>query len=233
MDSTAKELFTALDIEQYLLDNPDFFVGREHLIDSMSVPHHREGTVSLFELKLGRQREQIQALEKQKNELMTLASRNDRIFRHFMQLEKRILLAKSGEQVISALEKKAQQLELTVVVGVVGHVSSQLQINPQDWSKFKTQNLAERGAYLGRLKRSDRELIFTQGTPVSELGSYAVLSFEHPSLEGFLCFCSEDGGRYQPSQDTLYLSHLAMVVAQQLTNLQWQKVQTLHVQPHS
>ncbi|OBT10205.1 hypothetical protein A9264_04395 [Vibrio sp. UCD-FRSSP16_10] len=232
MDSTAKNISTEVDIEQYLLDNPDFFEGREYLIDSLSVPHQQEGAISLFDLKLKRQREQIQALEDQKNELLAVASRNDSIFRHFMELEKRILVAHSGEQIISALEQKSQQLDLTVVVGVVDHVSSQLCLNEESWSKFKTKNMAQRGAYLGRLKRSDRELIFKQGTPVSELGSYAVLSFEHPNLDGFLCFCSEDGGRFQPSQDTLYLSHLAMVIAHQLYHLEWQKVQTLHAQPH-
>ncbi|GEA51212.1 3',5'-cyclic-nucleotide phosphodiesterase [Vibrio inusitatus NBRC 102082] len=233
MDSTVKVFLTATDVEQFLIDNPDFFEGREYLVDSLSIPHQQEGAVSLFELQLRRQRQQMQTIESEKNELLALVSRNDRIFRHFVELERRSLMANSGEKVISAIEHKAREMNLKVVVGVVGHVHSQLNISKENWSRFKAKNIADRGAYLGRLKRSDRELIFSKGTPVSELGSYAVISFEHPYLEGFLCFCSEDGGRFQPNQDTLYLNHLAMVIAHQLFHLEWQKVQTLHAQSNT
>lgn len=233
MDSTLKERVTAEQVEQFLLDNPSFFLGREALVDQLTIAHQQQGAISLVELQLKRQRDQLQALEAEKSELMSVACHNDRTFRHFMELEKRMLVGHFGEQVVSALELKARDLNLKVVVGVVDHPNTQISISRDNWSRFKTQHMGERGAYLGRLKRSDKELIFGLNSSVFELGSYAVVSFEHPELEGFICFCSEDGGRFQPSQDTLYLSHLAMVTAHQLSSLEWQKVQTLHAQSNA
>ncbi|CAM2880759.1 DUF484 family protein [Vibrio rarus] len=229
MDSTAKEYLSPADIEQFLLDNPDFFVGREHLVDSLTIPHQRQGAVSLFELQRSRLREQVQQLADQKNELMAVTQRNDGVFRQFMALEKRVMRVHNAEQLMSELQHQAAELDLKVVIGVVGHSYAELALKQSNWALFSENNIADKYAYLGRIKRSDRELIFKEGTPVSELGSYAVIPFEHPNIEGFLCFCSEDGSRFQPSQDTLYLNHLAMVIAYQLNQLQWQKVATLHV----
>jgi uncharacterized protein YigA (DUF484 family) len=233
LDSTLKERVTAELVEQFLLDNPTFFLGREALVDQLTIAHQQQGAVSLVELQLKRQRDQLQTLVDEKKDLLSVVSHNDRTFRHFMDLEKRMLVVHSGEQVISSLEHKARELDLKVVVGVVDHPNTQITVSREHWSRFKSQHIGERGAYLGRLKRSAKERLFGLNSSVFELGSYAVISFEHPNLEGFICFCSEDGGRFQPSQDTLYLSHLAMVTAHQLSSLEWQKVQTLHAQSNA
>ncbi|CSI54983.1 3'-5'-cyclic nucleotide phosphodiesterase [Vibrio cholerae] len=39
---------------------------------------------------------------------------------------------------------------------------------------------------------------------------------------GILAFASEDGGHFQPSMDTLFLRHLALVLAHLIETLPWQ-----------
>jgi uncharacterized protein YigA (DUF484 family) len=39
---------------------------------------------------------------------------------------------------------------------------------------------------------------------------------------GLLAFSSEDGGHFQPYMDTLFLRHLALVVAHMAETLPWQ-----------
>lgn len=217
-------------VEEFLRDNPDFFVGREELLDTLTLSHEDKGSVSLVEIKLQRQREQLQAAQGQHKKLLDLMSHNDSTLRHFIQAEQRILFARCGEQVLSLLEHSAEQIDLKACIGIEGHQNSAVTVSTENWQRFKSQHLDDRGVYLGRLKRSDRELLFGDKAASYDLGSFVVISFEHPELEGFLSFYSEDGGHFEPSQGTLYLSHLAMITAHQIRQLPWQTVQTLHAE---
>ncbi len=217
-------------VEEFLRDNPDFFVGREELLDALTLSHEEKGSVSLVEIKLQRQREQLQSAQVEQQKLLNLISHNDRTLRHFIQAEKRMLFAHCGEQVLSVLEYGAEQLKLKAGLGIQDHQNSAVTVSKENWQRFKSQHLGERGVYLGRLKRSDSELLFGDKAANFDLGSFVIISFEHPELEGFLSFYSEDGGHFEPSQDTLYLGHLAMVTAHQIRQLPWQTVQTLHAE---
>ncbi|WP_261817395.1 DUF484 family protein [Vibrio gallicus] len=225
--------FNALLVEEFLVNNPDFFIGREALLDSLSLSHHEKGVISLVELKLQRQREQLKAVESEQEKLIKLLEHNDHTLRCFMEAEKRMLAADCGEQVYCALEACAKRLGLHATLGLQDHAHSAVNIGHQQWQLFQKQYLVDRGVYLGRLKRSDRELILGEKAAEFELGSLVVVPFDHSGVEGFLCFYSDDGGHFEPSQDTLYLSHLATVMAHQLSRLPWLKVQALHAESSS
>lgn len=231
MNQLLEEPITAEAVEQFLQAHPDFFLDRQALVDRLSLPHVHQGAVSLVELQMKRQRERMQALEAEHAALIKVVSRNDKTFRHFMSLEEQILKANSGEQVIAALRHKAEEMGLRVHVGIIGASFAHLPVDTDHWRRFQSQFMTSRRAYLGRLKRSARELLFGDDISAPELGSYAVIAFEHCTLQGFVCFYSDDGGRFEPSQDTLYLSHLVLIIAHQLAHLEWKRVPTLHVQP--
>ena len=67
-------------VVDFLKQHPDFFLRHKALLDELAVPHEQRGAVSLFDLKLERQRERLQQLEQERQELMTNASRNEFIF---------------------------------------------------------------------------------------------------------------------------------------------------------
>ncbi|QAV05956.1 Protein of unknown function DUF484 [Vibrio cholerae] len=54
------------------------------------------------------------------------------------------------------------------------------------------------------------------------MGSYVVLPLQRQAPLGILAFASEDGGHFQPSMDTLFLRHLALVLAHLIETLPWQ-----------
>ena len=68
-------------IADYLKQHPDFFLRHKELLEEIAVPHEQRGTVSLFDVKLERQRERLQQLEDERQELLANATRNEFIFR--------------------------------------------------------------------------------------------------------------------------------------------------------
>lgn len=91
----------------------------------------------------------------------------------------------------------------------------------EDWQRFATNHFNGKSAYLGRLRQADRQRLLGD-RPAPEMGSYVVLPLQRQAPLGILAFASEDGGHFQPSMDTLFLRHLALVLAHLIETLPWQ-----------
>lgn len=207
-------------VAQFLSDHPDFFTHRQDLVERLSLPVNQEGAVSLVEIQLKRQRERINQLEEQITELMTIAASNGQHFHQFMDLQETILKCHSLRQVISAIEKLANSLSLTVYIKLLDCSKVKYHLDRGNWQRFSTNHLNGKSAYLGRLKKADRDLLFEQNI-CPELGSFAVLPLVKSSPIGALIFASEDGGHFQPSMDTLFLRHLAIILSYLVSTLEW------------
>ena len=90
----------------------------------------------------------------------------------------------------------------------------------ENYQYFAHRHLASKNAYLGRLRKADRDALF-HGISVPEMGSYVILPLEKTQPLGVLAFSSEDGGHFQPDMDTLFLRQLALVVAHLSQTLVW------------
>ena len=55
-------------VVDFLKQHPDFFLRHKALLDELTVPHEQRGAVSLFDLKLERQRDRLQHLEQERQE---------------------------------------------------------------------------------------------------------------------------------------------------------------------
>lgn len=224
---------TAEIVAQYLRDFPDFFHNRRDLIDQLSLPLHEQGAVSLIEVQIKRQRERIGQLEDEITELMSVAASNDHSFHQFMGLQERVLKCRSLNEVIQCIEQTAEALSLKSYVQLIGVQNSKHQLSLENWQRFSTNHFNGKEAYLGRLKKQDRQLLFGhQLTP--EMGSFVVLSLSQSAPLGVIAFSSEDGGHFLPAMDTLFLRHLALVVSHLISTLNWEVEEVQHVvQPTS
>ena len=99
---------------------------------------------------------------------------------------------------------------------------SQRITHKDNYQRFATNHLNGKSAYLGRMRKADRELLFGDNTRAPEMGSYVVLPLHKQSLQGILAFSSSDGGHFQPHMDTLFLRHLALVLSHLIETLPWQ-----------
>ncbi|GLO62308.1 3',5'-cyclic-nucleotide phosphodiesterase [Vibrio sp. MACH09] len=219
---------TAEVVAQYLRDFPDFFQERRDLVDQLALPTREQGAFSLVELQIKRQRQRIGELEEEITDLMSIAANNDQTFHQFMGLQEKVLKCQSVQQVIECIEKSANQLSLKSHVKLIGSQSPRYSMSHENWQRFATNHFNGKDAYLGRLKRQDRELLFGQET-TTELGSYVILPLSQSTPLGIIAFSSEDGGHFQPAMDTLFLRHLALVVSHLVSTLQWNTEEYQHV----
>ncbi|MDG3086690.1 DUF484 family protein [Vibrio hannami] len=211
---------TAEIVEEYLRDYPDFFKSRPGLVDKLSLPHQEQGAISLVEIQLRRQREKIQDLEEEITQLMSLAAENDKTFYEFMQLQEAVLKSSTIDDLIQCIDDKARALGLKGYVRLIDCADSNYYLRYDDWHRFATNHFNGKDAYLGRLRKADRELLFGDQN-VPELGSYVVLSLNKHKPLGIIAFSSEDGGHFQPNMDTLFLRHLALVVSHLISSTKW------------
>ncbi|MGR5213133.1 DUF484 family protein [Vibrio rotiferianus] len=221
MSQVEADALTAEVVAQYLKDHPDFFVQRPELIDRLSMPHADLGTVSLVHIQMNRQRQRIEELEEEITTLMSLAANNDRTFYEFMDLQGQILKCGDFKQVIKAIELKAKDLGLRAYVRLLSQCDASTQLSKENYQRFATNHLNGKEAYLGRLRKMDREALFGN-MDVPEMGSYVVLPLVKQQTLGVLAFSSEEGGHFQPDMDTLFLRHLSLVVAHLAQTLVWQ-----------
>lgn len=222
MSQVAADALTAEVVAEYLRDNPDFFHHRRDLVDRLALPHQEQGAVSLVHVQMNRQRQRIEELEEEITALMSLAKSNDRTFHEFMELQEQILKCDSLTSVIKAIEERAKALGLVAYVRLIDSESSYYAMNNENYQRFATNHLNGKDAYLGRMRKVDRELLFGANHSAPEMGSYVVMPLNSKSLQGVLVFSSSDGGHFQPHMDTLFLRHLALVLSHLIDSLPWQ-----------
>ena len=67
-------------VTDYLLENPDFFVGRDDLLLKLKLPHQRGNTISLVERQVALLRERAMDYRRQLAHLTENARDNERLF---------------------------------------------------------------------------------------------------------------------------------------------------------
>ena len=222
MSQIEADALTAEVVAEYLCDNPDFFVGRRELVDRLALANQEQGAVSLVHIQLNRQRQRIEDLEEEITGLMSLAANNDKTFHEFMDLQEQILKCESLSDAIKAVENKAKTLGLEAYVRLFDSQFPRYRLPSEHYQRFATNNLNGKSAYLGRMRKADRELLFGELNRSPELGSYVVLPLNKGKAQGLMAFSSEDGGHFQPHMDTLFLRHLALVLSHAIVTLPWQ-----------
>lgn len=159
-------------------------------MDRLSFPHSDLGTVSLVHIQMNRQRQRIEELEEEITTLMSLAANNDRTFYEFMDLQGSILKCGDFKQVISAIELKAKDLGLRAYVRLFSQCDASTQLSKEHYQRFSTNHLNGKEAYLGRLRKVDREALFGN-MDVPEMGSYVVLPLVKKQTLGVLAFLAK------------------------------------------
>ncbi|MEL7291997.1 MAG: DUF484 family protein [Pseudomonadota bacterium] len=222
MSQIEADTLTAEAVAEYLRDNPDFFNHRRELVDRLALNHQEQGAVSLVHVQMNRQRQRIEELEEEITALMSLAKSNDQTFHEFMQLQEQILKCDALVDVVKAIEEMAKSLGLVAYLRLFDSESTRYGLNREHYQRFATNHLNGKEAYLGRMRKVDRELLFGERSHAPEMGSYVVLPLQKKHLQGVLVFSSSDGGHFQPHMDTLFLRHLALVVSHLIDTLPWQ-----------
>ncbi|PTA51629.1 DUF484 domain-containing protein [Shewanella morhuae] len=197
--------FDELIIREYLLDNTSFFNRYPELLLAMRLPHMERGAISLVERRQEMLRQRVSQLEEEITSLLTMATRNEKIYQFNTELSFKLL---NCADLISLKEVLADSLKMQFNFSHVRLVS----VLDADMKAIWDQRL-HKGHYFGRLTQQEAKRLFG-----SEVGSVALtkLSEDTPVI---FAIASQDATHFHPDMDNMLLEQLQRLLAHMLAKL--------------
>ena len=197
--------FDELIIREYLLDNPSFFNRYPELLLAMRLPHMERGAISLVERRQEMLRQRVSQLEEEITSLLTMATRNEKIYQFNTELSFKLL---NCADLISLKEVLADSLKMQFNFSHVRLIS----VLDADMKAIWDQRL-HKGHYFGRLTQQEAKRLFG-----SEVGSVALtrLSEDNPVI---FAIASQDATHFHPDMDNMLLEQLRRLLAHMLAKL--------------
>ena len=197
--------FDELIIREYLLDNPSFFNRYPELLLAMRLPHMERGAISLVERRQEMLRQRVSQLEEEITSLLTMATRNEKIYQFNTELSFKLL---NCADLISLKEVLADSLKMQFNFSHVRLIS----VLDADMKAIWDQRL-HKGHYFGRLTQQEAKRLFG-----SEVGSVALtrLSEDTPVI---FAIASQDATHFHPDMDNMLLEQLRRLLAHLLAKL--------------
>lgn len=214
-----------LDAEQvaaWLAAHPQFFVGRDELLEQLLIPHEAGHAVSLVERQLRLLRERNHELRARLTQLMDIARDNDRLFARTRRLIIALLDANDLEELVAAAEDSLRHDFQVPYVSLllfsdnppaVGHW-----VGPEQAQQAIGALLAGNKTVCGVLRPSELAFLFPAESGQG-IGSAAVAVLDHQGLHGVLALGSPDPQHYKSSLGTVFLGHVAEIIARLLPRL--------------
>lgn len=214
-----------LDAEQvaaWLTAHPQFFVGRDELLAGLQIPHEAGHAVSLVTRQLRLLRERNHELRTRLTQLMDIARDNDRLFERTRRLIITLLDADSLEELVAGVEDNLRHDFQVPYVSLLLFGD-----NPPAVGRWVSEAEAQKavGALLagnktvcGVLRAEELAFLFPVEN-IASIGSAAVAVLSHQGLHGVLALGSPDPQHYKSSLGTVFLGHVAEIVARLLPRL--------------
>jgi uncharacterized protein YigA (DUF484 family) len=205
---------------KYLRQNPDFLERQPALLKDLQLSHASGPAVSLIEKQVQYLRGQIDTLEQRLNQLIQVASDNEKLMTRLHQLTLE-LMAKGSlpsffDRLSEALlsEFKADILNITLFDLKIeaGPKTPLFHTSRDDAEMQQFHDHLEKGVSVcGRLNRNKRDYLF--GARAQWVQSTALVPMDDV---GMLAIGSSDPARFYPGMGTLFLDLLGQVVISRL-----------------
>lgn len=216
MRELSAEQLAALDPEQvasWLNRHPEFFADHPEILARLRLPHGEQGTVSLVERQIDQLRNDNGALRGRIDELLTIAARNEHIFRHFSELYVRVLACECMDELRHLL---SEFLEERLDLPFVALLPMPLVDKADDGASERVlRRLRPRPYYFGRITRGEQVQLFDS----SKVASVALLHINAHDPGAILAIGSKDANRFEPEMDSLLLEQLRALLGVLLPRL--------------
>ena len=205
-------------VAAYLRLHPEFFIDHDELLPELRIPHQRGDSVSLVERQVKLLRERNIEMRQRLAQLMEVARDNDRLFEKSRRLVLDLLDANSLEEVVSLVEDSLRSDFMVPFVSLILFSDNPLPVG-RSVSHGEAQQViggllsAERTT-CGALREDERNFLF--GQQAEDVRSAAVVALSHQGQHGVLAIGSADVQYYKSSLGTLFLNHIAEVLARVL-----------------
>lgn len=205
-------------IEEYLIENPEFFTKHPALLNTLNVTTAQQGTVSLVQRQQRIMREKIVTLEDEITSLMAMASQNQNLYQKFANLFFELLNCQDLLSIDNILSHHfINELALTHVAFKLynPNAPSPLAINRSELDNLLVQRLGRGHHYFGRINQQEQHLLFNHPEP----GSVALIALGSNGELGLLAISSEDANHFHPEMDNLMLMQLTRLIASVIQRL--------------
>jgi len=228
-DSQSNRVQDALGLEEtvvrYLTDNPDFFKAHSNLLGILEIPHPERGSAhSLIERQVEVLRADNGLLEKQLDELILAARKNEELTEKLLRVAVYIMTMSSVEKVLDRMPDwlcKEFELDAATLKLDAAHWGSFNRLEVVNAAEGEARAIMERVIHRrsmcdDRLPQTLLEYLFAERTV--KVGSCALVPLVQTNnvVVGVLALGSADPERFSPEQGTLYLDKLGKLLGSTL-----------------
>ncbi len=219
MDTELEEKTTvsADDVEAYLRKHPDFFAGRDYLLDDMRFNHHTGGAVSLIERQVNVLRDRNAELRQRFVKLINNARENDRLFEMSKQLG---LALFEADSLTTALRYLQQSFERDFKIDAASLILFNVHVeDPSKFARYAPES--EMQAIIGGISQPREatcglfrpaQLKFLFGGNADIIQSAVFIPVEYQESIGVLAFGSTDPKHFYNGMDTIFIKYMAEMV---------------------
>lgn len=200
-------------VAEYIKQHLDFFVRHDDILQMIRIQHNSGKAISLIEYQLNRLRSSNQELQKQLNQLLSVARDNDQLFEKSRRLTLALLEADSLETLVAALE---DSLRHDFKIDYVSFIL--FSEKPLAAGRFCTIDEAQStlGTLItnhkittGQFRENVLAFLFNETNKVK---SAALVPLKNNGTLGILALGSQDQQRYQRETGTLFLQHISDIL---------------------
>lgn len=215
------EPLTEQQIAQYLEQHPDFFASHLALLDSLQVNHRQQGTLSLIEVQLERQRQRIKELESELAFFGRLANQEQDIFLALMPLQQQLSACRQLSDGVAVLNRWAQKWELQQAKILLFNDSWQKHaaigepywLDRNAFELIRLERFGLRHFYLGQMSNREKSLLFLpEEFPVGSVACCLLGAKTGVKPTALLLFSAHGRLHFHNGQDTTFLKHLVDIV---------------------
>lgn len=221
-----REVLQEADVVAYLKQHPNFFEKYPELLDELVIHHQSRGALSLVDVKLQRQHQQLAQQKQDFEQLSQIAIYNEKMFFSLLPLQQELSDTDEFEQGMAILQRWSEDLGLKL--GRIMLIQDAWKHSPKiaesswlDRNAFDVIRLERFGLqryYLGRLSNKEKSLLFLRTE--LPIGSVALCllgkSLGHTPYKAVLEFASQDENHFHSQQDTAFLYQLAELLESHL-----------------
>lgn len=208
-------------VREYLKNNDDFLQRHPDMLDYLHVTHATGSAVSLVEKQVSVLRERNMDMRHRLTTLNANARENDRLYEQSSKLVLRLLEAQTLEQLDATLRDSLRndlgvEFATLIIYGEGEHGSVRIQgrdeVSTRIGSLFRGHK-----SVCGTLRKEELGYLFPDS---GDAGSAAIAPISADEPLGLIAVGSSDADRYNSNVGTLFLTHIADVIARLLPRLQ-------------
>lgn len=202
-------------VVEYLKAHPDFFVGRDELVRSLTLPHDSGRAISLVERQVHLFREQRDTLRRELVELVAIARQNDRLFEKSKRLLMQVIEARTLPEMAAVIDDSLRgdfglDAASLMLIGddIRLSVTGALHLVSEEQAREQLGVLLEGDrAVCGQFRAADRAFLFPgRDVPVA---SVALVPLRTDRLVGVFAIGSCEPGYFDQSMGSLFLTYIS------------------------